>query len=377
MTRNETNQIERLREVFDLHLDVGLHHGAQLAVYRDGTPVVDLAGGVTEEDGEAVTPDRPFPLFSCTKPYTGACIHHLVDAGVVSYDDSVQSYWPEFADPESEKARVTIGQVLSHQAGLPSADVDSDPDRWSDWAAIVESVEATDLVFEPGSTAGYHALTYGWILGEVVRRASGQRIGEYVWEHVFDPLDMNDTYLGLPAGEGMTVATAAGFDEFDRCRTPDVGFGGMSPREGAALFNREAIQRAVVPSAGAVGTARDMVRFYACIANGGELDGTRLLSETTLNRALETHVSVERDQTLGIPRRYTLGFQQGGTIWDRFGNLTPESVVGHGGFGCAVGWADTDSDLAMAYVSNGIRGEYESWARLNVMADAVRTAFER
>ena len=135
------------------------------------------------------------------------------------------------------------------------------------------------------------------------------------------------------------------------------------------------MHRAVVPAATGVGTARDMARFYACLANGGELDRTRLLDPETVETATSVQVEVETDATMKVPRRYALGFERAGTAWDKYGTLAPRTTFGHGGLGSIVGWGDPESGLAMAYVTNGIRDETEHAQRACEMADAVRRAF--
>jgi CubicO group peptidase (beta-lactamase class C family) len=365
----------QLRQLFDHHLDAGLHHGAQLAVYHDGELVADFAGGVTGPDGEETTSDQRHVLFSCTKPYSGVCLHHLAEEGELDYDDPVREHWPEFADPDAEKGDVTIRHVLSHQGGFPYGPFDTQPEQWTDWDAAVAAMEDIDLTFDPGSTAAYHAVNYGWVVGELVRRVSGVPIDEYAREHVFEPLGMAETSIGLPDDTADDVATIAEFEEFDRCRTPGAGLDALDNDESAALFNQEEVHRATIPAASGIGTARDMARFYACLAAGGELDGTRILDPGTVERATEVQIEVEHDGTLGVPRRYALGFERAGTPWDKYGTLPPERVFGHGGLGSIVGWADPDEQLAMTYVTNGIRDEYEHASRVNAMADAVRAVF--
>lgn len=365
----------QLRQLFDHHLDAGLHHGAQLAVYHDGELVIDFAGGVTGSEGTETTSDQRHVLFSCTKPYSGVCLHHLAEAGDIDYDDPVREHWPEFADPDSEKAEVTVRHVLSHQGGFPSGPFDAQPEQWTDWDAAVAAMEDIDLTFSPGSTAAYHAANYGWAVGELVRRVSGVGIDEYAQEHVFDPLEMTETSIGLPDDADDDVATLAGYEAGERCRISNTGLDTLENDESAALFNREDIHRATIPAASGIGTARDMARFYACLAAGGELDGTRILDASTVERATEVQIEVERDGTMGMPRRYALGFERAGTPWDKYGTLPPKRVFGHGGLGSIVGWADPDERLAMAYVTNGIRDEDEHAARVNAMADAVRDVF--
>jgi len=360
---------DQLRQLFDYHLEVGLHHGGQLAVYRNGELVVGCAGGVTGPDGEETTARTRHVLFSCTKPLAGVCLHRLVEDSDVDYADRVVDHWPEFDRGDEGKDAVTVEHVLSHQAGLPQTPADGRPDRWNDWEAVVEMMEEAELQFEPGSTAAYHALSYGWIVGELVRRVAGQPIDEYAREHLFDPLGMDHTSIGLDEGE---AAELVGFEEFDRCRSPSLGLETGTNAESAALFNQEGVRRAVVPAATGIGTARDMARFYACMANGGELGGARILEESTVERATRPHADVEHDGTLGSPRRYGLGFVVGGSPYDKFASVSPRSSFGHGGLGSSVGWSDADADLALAYVTNGIRDEYEHRARVAAAGDAAR-----
>lgn len=360
---------------FDNQLAAGLHHGAQLAAYRDGEQVVDLAGGTTGPDGEPETTDRRHVLFSCTKPYTATCVHKLAEEGALDYDDAVVDHWPEFAEDGTQKATVTVRHVLSHQGGFPVGAFDARPDLWTDWDEVVAAMEDVDLAFEPGTTAAYHPLNYGWVLGEVVRRVAGTPIGEYVEEVLFDPLGMDDTHLGLPGEVPDDVATLVGFEEFDRCREPGAGLDGFENEAVAAQFNQEAFHRAVMPAASGVGTARDMARFYACVANGGELDGTRVLEEATVERATAVAAEVEQDGTLGVPRRYALGFARATGPWTAYGTHASGATFGHGGLGSSVGWADPESGLAVSYVTNGVRDSYEQGSRATIVSDAVRRAY--
>ena len=363
---------DRLRAVFDRQLDVGLHHGAQLAVVVDGDPDVDFAGGRTGPDGEPTESDQQHVLFSCTKPYAGVAVHQLAEAGDLDYDDPLVAHWPEFADEGSQKAEITVRQVLSHQAGIPFGEFDDRPGEWGDWDAVVAAMEEIDPVFPPGEQPAYHALNYGWLVGELVRRVSGRPIEEYVAEHVFDPLGMDDTTLGA----ADDVATLAGFAEFDRCRDPGEGLGDPA-EESAAAFNEPTIRNAVIPAATGIGTARDMARFYACIANGGELDGTRILEESTVERALELQAETESDGTLSRPARYAMGFWKGGHAADMFGTVSPDRVFGHAGLGSVFGWGDPEENVGFAYVTNGIREEsYEHAARVNAVTDAVRSLLD-
>lgn len=370
-------QKRQLRAAFDRQLDVGLHHGAQLAVYVDGELAVNFAGGSTAPDGEPTTTETPHIVFSCTKPYAGVGLHQLIERGKAEYDDPVVDHWPEFADEGSEKADITIRHVLSHTAGIPYGEFDERADKWGDWDAVVQAMEDIDPVFPPGEQPAYHAFNYGWVVGELVRRISGHPVDEYVARNVFEPLGMDDTSIGLDEDEADDVATLSGFEVFDRCRDPGEGLG-IPASESAEAFNSEAVHRAVIPAANGIGTARDMARFYACIANGGELDGTRLLTEETVETATRTHAETESDGTLSRPARYALGFWTGGLPNDMFGTVSTERTFGHAGLGSIFGWGDPNLNVGFAYVTNGIREEsYEHAARVNALSDAVRLLVRR
>lgn len=365
---------DQLKAEFDRQLEVGLHHGAQLAVYVNGELVVDFASGTTGPEGGETTPDTRHLLFSCTKPFVGVGLHQLIENGEAAYDDRVVAHWPEFADADTAKSAITIRHVLSHTAGLPYGEFDDQAERWGDWDAVVAAMEEIDPVFEPGEQPAYHTLNYGWIVGELIRRISGQPVDEYVESNVFDPLDMEHSAIGLAEDEPDDVATLAGFEVFDRCRDPGEGLG-MPAAESAAAFNQDAVRRAVIPAANGIGTARDMARFYGCIASGGQIDGVRVLSEETIAEATRTHAETDEDGTLGRPARYGLGFWTGGLANDMFGSLSRERMFGHAGLGSIFGWGDPELNVGFAYVTNGIREEsWEHAARVSGLSDAVRLA---
>jgi CubicO group peptidase (beta-lactamase class C family) len=390
---------DAVRRLFERHAAAGLHHGAQLAVYREGDLVLDLATGTIapgdgdenedqdqDEGGEnghgnergnpqTVTTGTSFFLWSGTKPYAGACVHRLVERGELDYEDRLVEHWPEYATPDSEKAETTVGHVLSHQAGVPAPDFDDRPDLWTDFDAAVAAMEDTAPVFRPGETAGYHAVSYGWLVGELVRRVSGRPIDEFAREHVFDPLGMDRTAIGVPSNRPDDVSRMAPFDTFDRCRDPGTGLDEVDRDALVAYANTEAVHRAVIPAMSASGPAREMARFYACFAEGGTLDGTRVFGADTVEAATAVRTEVESDLTLDVPRRYALGFERAGEPGGKFGAIPSGREFGHGGYGSVVGWADPGTDLAMAYVTNGVRDGFEQSVRAATMADAVKAVF--
>ncbi|AHG00258.1 beta-lactamase [Halostagnicola larsenii XH-48] len=381
MARISEGARQRVSGLFDRHLEVGLHHGAQCAVYVDGELELDLAGGQASPngdatgDGEPTTTETRHVLFSCTKPYAAAALHALVCDGALAYDDRVVDHWPSFAEAGSTKADTTVRQVLNHTAGLPASDIDRQPDLWGDWNAVIERIEGMDPVSTPGEQPAYHSLTFGWLVGELVRRVSGRPIEEVATERVFDPLEMNDTGIGLRETEDGPVATLTGYTAFDGCRDLEEGLGGHTTI--ADSFNSESVHRSVIPAANGIGTARDMARFYACLANGGELDGTRILESEVVETMTTLWAATDEDGTLRKPSRYGLGVWKGGTSTDPFGSLTPSRVFGHSGLGSSVGWADPARNISFSYVTNGVREEtYEHVTRMSTLSDAVRLAVD-
>jgi len=367
-----TQGVDGIRALFDRQLAVGLQHGAQLVVYDGTERVVDLAGGTTGPNGDETTPETKHLIWSCTKPLVGTCVHQLVEDGELDYDDPVVDHWPSFARGDDGKRAVTVRHVLSHQTGMPTSELDGDPTAWGDWEEIVETMETQELQDEPGTTAAYHTVTYGWLVGELVRQVTGTRIEEYAEKRVFEPLGMDQTSVGVRDGRPEAVADITGFDIFDRCADPQEGLVDLSPEAAAGLGNDPGVLQAVIPAANGISTARDMGRFFACMANGGELDGTRLLEPETVEKATELQIETSDDGTLSRPMRYAMGYWRGGTVSDLFGTLSSTETFGHVGLGSVVGWVDPTADLTFAYVCNGIREESsEHAARVNQLADAV------
>ncbi|SEQ35368.1 CubicO group peptidase, beta-lactamase class C family [Natrinema salaciae] len=312
-------------------------------------------------------------LFSATKPYAAASVHLLADRGELSYDDRIVEHWSAFAEAGSEKAAVTVRHLLSHRAGLSQLPaIDDEPSIWGDPDAIARRLEAADLEYAPGERAQYHILSFGWLTGELVRQVTGRRIDRFAREELFEPLGMDRTHIGLPAGDPDDVATLVGFEPYDQIEDPAPADAAYN-QQVAEQFNSEAVHRAVVPAANGVGTAGDMARFYACLLNGGELEGTRLFSPETVREWTSLEAERESDPVRGgSPGRFSLGFFLGGLVHSSYGVTAPPSTFGHGGLGSIMGWADPVNDLAFAYVTNGIRDGYEHGARATIASDTVR-----
>ena len=190
--------LEEVRRVFNRQISEGLHPGAGLAVYRYGSLVLDIHGGVADNNtGRRADDQTMFVLFSSTKPLAGACIYMLKERGRLEWDDPVAKYWPEFG--QNGKETVTIRHLLSHQGGFPDTPADLPWTDWHDWSLVCAAMERATPKFTPGSTLSYHPINYGWVIAELVRRIDGRTFDRFIAEDLARPLQMENTYVGLPA----------------------------------------------------------------------------------------------------------------------------------------------------------------------------------
>lgn len=336
----------------------GLHPGAQLVVFRHGRCVLDRSLGLARvSEGMAVSPDTLFVLFSATKPLAAACIFRQVDQGKLRLSDPVAAHWPEFA--RNGKETITVAQVLSHQAGLPLSP------RWLTWEhfgnrqLVARAMEERTPSWPPGTAAGYHPLTCGRILGELVWRVAGCSLGTLLRREILAPLGIDGAYLGLPAKLEATVAHHYTLEE-----------GPLA----VADFNRPEVHRVEVPAAGLIATARALARFYLMMLGEGALDGVRVLSAESVRQATSLAVEANPDRTLRVPVRWAFGFHLGGASLSIFGRHSNRRTFGHGGHGSISAWADPDLGLVCVYVTNGIRGPMANTRRHAAVADGLRAA---
>ncbi len=350
----------RVEALFQDQIQSKMHPGAVLAVYRHGKLVLDLYGGVANtESGMPVAEDTLFLLYSSTKPMAAACLYMLWERGKLGWDDPVAKHWPEFA--QKGKADITIRQILTHQGGFPETPKELTWDTWGDWDAVVRSIEAITPVHKPGTVMAYHGINFGWVIAELVRRIDGRPFSRFLQEEMTRPLDMKDTYVGLPPSLENRVSRVHPMEDV--------------PGDRLALisdFNRPEAHQAVIPAACGIATARDLARFYAMMECGGALEGVRILQPETVT--VVTRQQVEgMDQTTEQHVRRSLGMVLGD---ERMGTSGEAGIhtFGHGGAGTSVGWADPDSGLAVAYITNGFRVNETNNQRLAAMSQAVRDA---
>jgi CubicO group peptidase (beta-lactamase class C family) len=340
-----------------------LFPGAAVAVYRRGHLVLHLVGGYADtQRGKLVEPDTLFPLYSGTKPFAPVALWQQIERGRLDLDDPVAAHWPAFG--QRGKERVLVRHVLSHRGGFPTTPPALPPDRWGEWDAAMRAIAATPLEHEPGAVSAYHFVTQHWVCAELVRRLDGRAYPDYLRGEITGPLGLSDTYVGVPIALEGRVAKLHATDGTD-----EWGLGVLKSMSGLRLH------RMVVPGASGVSTARDMARFYAAIAAGGAIDGTRILRPETVERMLTIEVDDETDPTFGVQVRRGLGFELGGLNdlrrhWP--GATCMVRTFWHGGFGSSVCWGDRDLDLAMAFMSNGVRRDEAGATARRDLSDAVR-----
>ncbi|MGH2615015.1 MAG: serine hydrolase domain-containing protein [Thermomicrobiales bacterium] len=339
--------------------------GAALAVYHRGRLVLDLVAGFADtQRGHLVRPDTLFSLFSGTKPFAAIALWQQIERGRAALDDPVAAHWPAFG--RHGKDQVTLRHILSHRGGFPLTPADLTPERWGDWAAATAAIAAMPLDHAPGTTSAYHHLTQHWVCAELVQRFDGRPFAEYVRAEITGPLGMTDTHIGLPAELEQRVAKLHATDGADAW--------GLEIMQ---TVQRIVLYRLVVPAASGVATARDMARFYAALAAGGALDGARILRPETVDRMLRVEVDGEIDRTFDAPVRRGLGFELGGLAdvrrhWPGAGSTA--RTFWHGGFGSSVCWGDSDRELAMAFLANGVRRDEPGAIARRDLSDAVRNA---
>ena len=350
--------LQKVEELFHNQIEQGIHPGAVLAVYRRGKQVLDLHGGSADADsGKLVEPDTMFVLYSSTKPLAAICLHILWERGKLEWDEPVSDQWPEFA--QNGKAGITIRHILTHRGGFPDTPSELTWDKWQDWDFVVRAMENAAPIYEPGKVIAYHPRNFGWVVAELVRRIDGRPFRQFLQEEITRPLEMQDTFVGLPAALESRVSKEHAMEDCDR---PAM----------VSTYNKPEVHLAVHPAGGGIATARDLAKFYAMMQGGGALNGTRILKPDTVSEVTSLQ-SAGMDHTLERNVSRSLGLALGDSRMGADDNVTIRSF-GHGGAGTSVGWADPDTGLAMAFITNGFRAEQSNTPRLSAVSQAVRDA---
>jgi CubicO group peptidase (beta-lactamase class C family) len=331
--------------------------GASVAVFVDGEPVVDVWGGFADADRTIPWQrDTITNVWSVTKTMTALCALVLADRGELDLAAPVSRYWPEFAVAGKEK--VLVRHLLGHTAGLP--DWDGPIEELYDWPAATARLAAQAPQWEPGSAAGYHSLTQGFLVGEVVRRITGRSVGEFFAAEVAGPLGA-DFHIGLPAEYDDRVALAVPPSSRDENYVAAGSSSSATPTAATAVRLRDgnsiAWRRAQIPAASGFGNARSVALVQSVMACGGAVRGRRLLSQAGCDRAREEQFQGV-DRILGMPVRWGLGY-------GLFG-----SSYGWGGWGGSLVVVEPGDRMAVAYVTNQMREPADDSRGLEVIMAA-------
>lgn len=349
----------RVKEAFADNFEMTNEVGASVAIYVDGKLVVDLWGGYADKARTRPwTRDTLVNVYSTTKGLAAMCAHRLVDQGKLDLEAPVAKYWPEFAQAGKEK--LPVKYLLSHRAGLPAIRKTLPPEALYDWKTMTDAIAAQEPWWVPGTRHGYHAITYGWLVGEVVRRASGKTLGTYFRDEIVSPLGI-DAHIGLDANDDARTSNII--------PSPPPKPGEVNPlaalmadpesitfkaimNPGAVLapevVNSRAWRAMELPSANGLATARSIAKAYAALARGGEIDGYRVLTPASIERCY-TEQSFGMDEVLKQSTRVGLGFMlsQPGV------EMGPNPhTFGHLGAGGSIGFADPTAKVGFAYTMN-------------------------
>ena len=341
-----------VRDAFATNFSKHGEVGAAFHVLLDGEPVVDLWGGAADAAGtRSWQPDMLVNVWSTTKGWLALAMHLLAERGLLDFEQPVAHYWPEFA--AHGKEQVLVKHLLTHTSGLPAPSIKVPDDALYNWEAMVHALENSTLFWEPGTTCGYHAATFGWLNGEVLRRVSGMGVGEFLRTQIAEPLQA-DLFLGAPVSETERVAETIPPGKVGQLlfraimavgnRARRLAF--TNPPRPTAAVNGARWRTAEIPSSNGHMSARGLARLYAPLALGGTWNGVTLLSPTNVVRAGQEQVHV-KDIVAGIQVRRTLGFMLPGA-----GDPRPPTAFGHPGMGGSLGFADPARRLAVGYVMN-------------------------
>lgn len=360
--------------------------GAAVSIFHRGECVVDLIGGFTDKsDAVPYSKDTLQLVFSTTKGVAAIALAMLVDRGLVDYDDLVVDHWPEFGQHGKDQA--TIAQLVSHQCGLYAVDGPLTIEEALDWNTITSRLAATAPRWPIGTAHGYHALTYGWLIGEVIRRVDGRSPGRFVQEEIAGPLGV-EMYIGLPAEHEPRVSdvttqrstkkeskvdpkVAAMIEKFMGPGTPAhdaLSLGGVF---GDGAFNQPRVRAAEIPAANGISNARSLATIYA--ATMQEINGTHLLSSAVRDRATRTVTPEnEPDKCLILGTTFGMGFMTSGP----FVPMAGPGSFGHPGAGGSVAFAQPSRDMAFAYVMNAMSANLAGDLRSQALIKAASTVVD-
>jgi CubicO group peptidase (beta-lactamase class C family) len=358
-----TEGVERIWDAVERLYRHGVHPAIGLCVRREGRVVLDRSIGwargggpgsdVPEADRMPATPDVPYCIFSASKAITATVVHLLDERGVLHIGDRVAEYVPEFAG--RGKHRITIDHVLSHRAGIPNIRKEAiDLERIGDRAFLLGEIADAMVRTRPGSRLAYHAVSGGFVLGEIVHRVTGKDLRQVLQEELLDPLGFRWTNYGVAPQDldAVGLASPTGPPPLPPLSTVLDRALGLPLDAVTEISNDPRFLRAIVPAGNVVSTANELSRFFDLLRAGGELDGVRILEPRTIRRAIIERSHHEVDLSLVAPLRHASGYMLGAKQLSLYGPDT-EMAFGHLGFTNVLGWADPRRELAVGLVTSG------------------------
>jgi CubicO group peptidase (beta-lactamase class C family) len=357
---------EKIEKTFEEIISQAPGSGAAVSIWHKGRNVVNLWGGLADDESKtAWSEETKVVVFSSTKGLMSLALAQLFQAGKFSYDDLVIKYWPEYKG--AGKDRTTIGQLVSHQAGVPFFAGEIQPDQVIDWDYMISQIEQEAPVWEPGTAYAYHAITHGWLTGEIIRRVSGMSPGQYLAKEISSPLNA-DTWLGIPAELESKVAPSYAhadltsfFVDLKEKNTDAGNFLIRSLTLGQAFsmnlvgknegFNSRAVHAAELPGAGGISTAHGISKIWSSVVH--ETDGVRLLKDETVQFVTKVQSEGKPFTDLEPPySKFGMGFQLDSAAR---GYLT-QSSFGHDGAGGQCAFADPEHKIGFAFLTTEMRG---------------------
>lgn len=359
-------KFQQVRQEFEKNFRERGEVGASICVKVRGETVVDLWGGVARQDTQAPwKEDTVSIVFSSTKGATALCAHILVSRGKLDLDAPVAKYWPEFA--QAGKANIPVKMLLNHQAGLPAVRTPLPQGAYANWDLWVNALAKEEPFWEPGTRNGYHALTIGWLVGEVVRRVSGKSLGTFFKDEVATPLGL-DFWIGLPEDKEPRVAPMieAAPDTNSLLYKELITKGSLASlailNSGGymgvkAEFDTRAAHAAEIGGAGGITNARGLAGMYAPLSCGGSLKGVQLVNSDTLARMGSVASATGKDAVLVLPTRFALGFMKSmdnrqAPAGIQESAIISEAAFGHVGAGGSLGFADPAAEMSFGYTMN-------------------------
>jgi len=369
--------------------------GAALTVYHYGEKVVDIWGGTINREKELWQEDTMALSFSTTKGVVSTALHILIDQGLADYEDPIAKHWPAFG--QNGKETITIRQAMCHEAGLYNIiDHINTLEEFLDWEFVLERLEQASPTHKPGESNGYHGLNYGHLIGGLIEQITNKPFQQVIKDEISDPLQLDGLYIGIPSdqlhrcaklitGNGKMTnsinkieymrpykkkllsrfARAVGFDplEFKAALLP--------PAIRNIDFNSNEVTQAIIPAANGIFTARSIAKMYGLIANGGEVNGVRLLSQDRTSQMGRVQ-NRRRDRVLSLPMGWRLGYH---TAFSGSRNI--KRAFGHFGYGGSGGWCCTSSNIAIGLTLNSGVGTPTGDLRIVKISRAVAKCAER